>query len=95
MTGKKLFKYYLEEKEAYHNSRPQFDYRINRWKFNTYLRVPFSLVPRNMFYGWVLKGSIAYFLYFLLIKRTPYVKHINRQGYEYEKAHKAEQNVKW
>jgi hypothetical protein len=95
MEEKKLFKYYLEKKKAYHASRPQFDYRVNRCKFNTHFRVPYSLIPWNMYSGWVMKGAYIYIAYYYLLKRQPFIKHWNREGYEYEKQHKTEPNVKF
>ena len=95
MNGNKLFKHYLEDSQKYHANRPEFDYRLNRWKFNTYLRNPCAIVPRNMFMGWSLRGSLVYLIYYYLIKQKPLVKHWNRQGYQYEKEHKGEPQVKW
>jgi hypothetical protein len=94
MEEKKLFKYYLDKNKEYHANRPQFDYRINRWKFNTYLRVPAAIVPWNLYSGWVMKGAYIYIAYYLLFKRSPLVKHWNREGYNYEKIHKTEPGVK-
>jgi hypothetical protein len=95
MEEKKLFKYYLDKNREYHANRPQFDYRINRWKFNSQFRRPFAIIPWHFFSGWVGKGACLYIAYFFLFKRQPFIKHWNRQGYEYEKEHKAEPPAKW
>jgi hypothetical protein len=95
MEEKKLFKYYLDKNKEYHGSRPQFDYRINRWRFNTFVRRPMALVPWSIFSGWIMKGAYLYIAYYILFKSTPFVKHWNREGYEYEREHKAPPMAKW
>lgn len=66
--NKKLFKHYLTEYKNYNQERPQFLYRIERWRFNTILRRPFHIAPWYTFNGWLLKGCIAYLAYYFLLK---------------------------
>ena len=83
--GKSLFKFVLDTHENNHNTRRQFHYRINRFKFNSSIRKPLSFfAPWYSTHGWLWKGVVAYVAYYWLFKRTPEVKHWNREGYYYE-----------
>jgi len=83
--GKKLFKFYLDQHENNHNTRSQFFYRVNRFKFFSSIRKPLTFfAPWYTTHGWLSKGVVAYLIYYYLIKKTPEVKHWNREGYNYE-----------
>jgi hypothetical protein len=87
--SKKLFKFYLDQYEQKHNTRPEFLYRMNRNRFNTAIMRPISwYAPWYNGQGWIAKGAVVYFLFYWLIKKQPYTKHWNREGYFYEKQHK-------
>jgi len=87
--GKKLFKFHLDVNENYYNTRPEYLYRMNRFKYNTAIMKPLSFfAPAYNAQGWILKGALVYFAYYWMFKREPYTKHWNREGYIYESAHK-------
>jgi hypothetical protein len=89
-SNKQLFKYHLDLKEKAHNTRPQFIFRSHRLKFDTKVLKPISFfAPWYSTSGWFMKGAAVYFAYYWLFKKTPYTKHWNREGYEYEVTHKA------
>ena len=86
--GRQLFKFHLDQYENKHNTRPEFLYRMNRSRFNTSIMRPVALAPWYIGQGWIVKGAVAYFIYYWLFVRQPYTKHWNRQGYYYEEHHK-------
>ncbi len=91
-TGMNL-KATLDAHEIHNNTKPQFPYRMNRWRYDTYLKRSLGFNPRGIFSGWVLKGGIAYIVYYYVIRRQPHISHWNREGYFYESAHKAPKAV--
>jgi len=90
---KKLFKYYLREAKTAYEKRPDFFYRTNRWRLETIMRRPMTFAPWYFGNGWIMKGAMLYLAYYYLIKSTPYAKHWNRVGYEYETHHKTNKSA--
>jgi hypothetical protein len=89
IEGKKLFKYYLDQYEHKHNTRPEFFYRMHRSKFQTMVMRPVSFfAPWYSTSGYLFKGAVIYLVYYWVFKSQPHTKHWNREGYVYEITHK-------
>lgn len=83
---------HLTELENTYNTRPQFIYRLNRFRYDTFLRIPHNISLRPWTGGWVLKGIMAYSVFYLLLRRTPTVPYLNREGYyNYDYGHHTSQ----
>jgi len=80
----------LKHLETEYNTRSQFVFRMNRFKFNNGVRIPYSPVSiRTITGGWLLKGALAYTLFYYTCKRLPISPYLNREGYadSFDKGH--------
>lgn len=90
MEKNKLFKEALSENAREYNNRPEFIYRIHRWKFTNLKRIPFSLSTFYHCNGWVLKGFFLYSSFYILFRSKPEVPKWNREGFDgYDSGHHA------
>lgn len=76
-----LFKYQIEKQLNDFNNRPEFLYRLNRWRFDNIRRIPGNFSIGYLTKGWIVKGFVAYSLFYILIKRKPVTSYWNREGY--------------
>ena len=83
-----LFNQTLKEIEKEYNTRPEFQYRLGRFKFDNFLRVPLAITFRHHTGGWFVKGLFLYVAYYILLKRRPLEPYLNRVGYySYDSGH--------